>query len=159
MGKRGPRPLPGALKILRGGSRVRQPAVLGDPPTMPADLSPAEAACWAGVLAELGAVPGLVSRSDRGVVELISRLEPALRTAAVVVREQGATFTVLDSKGQLRGIRSRPEAAFLLKAGALLKGLYSELGLSPSGRCRVALSPAAPASKLDAFLRDRHHGA
>jgi P27 family predicted phage terminase small subunit len=156
MGSRGPRPMPAALKVLRGGSRQRRPATIGDPPTMPAGLSEAEQACWTNLQTELASVPGLVSRADRGCCELIVRMEVAMRTAAVVVREQGPTFTVLDAEGHLRGIRTRPETAFLLKAGALLKTLYSELGLSPSGRCRVALSPAAPSSNLDLFLHDLH---
>jgi P27 family predicted phage terminase small subunit len=126
---------------------------------MPAGLSKAEQACWTNLLAELASVPGLASRADRGVVELIARLEPALRAAAAVLRDEGSTLSVFDKDGALRYTQNRPEAGFVLKTAALLKGLYAELGLSPSGRCRVALSPAAPASKLDSFLSDRQHGA
>ncbi len=110
-------------------------------------------------MAELGAVPGLAARCDRGACELVARLEPMLRQASAVVRESGPTFTVYDERGQVRGIRARPEAGLVLQAGGLLKALYSELGLSPSGRSRVSLSPSAPASKLDQFLAGRHHGA
>jgi hypothetical protein len=107
-------------------------------------------------LTELASVPGLVAVADRGVCELIARLEPALRTAAVVLRDEGSTLTVCDKDGAVRYVQNRPEAAFVLKTAALLKSLYAELGLSPSGRCRVALSPAAPSSKLDRFLQERH---
>jgi hypothetical protein len=107
-------------------------------------------------MSELASVPGLSTLADRGVCELVARLEPQLRAAAAVVRDSGPTFTVYTDEGLLRGIRARPETAFLLQAGGLLKALYSELGLTPSGRCRVALSPAAPSSKLDRFLADRH---
>lgn len=100
-------------------------------------------------------MPGLLARADRGVIELLARLEPMIRTAAATVRDHGATVTLLDSDGNLKAVRARPDATFVLRAGALAKGLYAELGLSPSGRCRVALAPE-PSSKLDSFLRGRH---
>lgn len=162
MGRRGPKPMPKALKLLRhGATATRTPAQpqATDPPVMPAGLDEAEQACWHGLMAELAAVPGLISRADRGVCELVARLEPAMRRAAVVVREHGSTLTVTDADGNVRFIQTRPEAAFALKAGAQLKTLYAELGLSPSGRSRVSVSPAAGSSKLDHFLAAGKRGA
>lgn len=130
----------------------------GEPPTMPDSLAVDEQACWRGLMGELQAVPGLVTQADRGVCELLARLEPALRAAAVVVREQGSTLVCLDAEGRVKFVQTRPEATFMLKAGSLVKGLYSELGLTPSGRCRVSLTPAAAPSKLDSFLKERHGG-
>jgi phage terminase small subunit len=161
VGRRGPKPLPAALLVLRGSNRavtVRNPPAVGpgEAPRMPKGLSPDERACWRGLMRELGTVPGLLARADRGVCELLSRLEPMLRASAVIVREQGSTLQCLDAEGRLKFVQTRPEATFVLKAGALVKGLYGELGLSPSGRCRVSLTPAAPASKLDRFLQEKH---
>lgn len=144
------------MRGLPVSSRTPLPAVPGDPPAMPGGLSTEEQGCWCGLLQELATVPGLIARADRGVVELLSRLEPMFRTAAVVVREKGSTLECYDAEGRLKFVQTRPEASFLLKTGALIKGLYGELGLSPSGRCRVSVSPSAPASKLDRFLHDRH---
>jgi P27 family predicted phage terminase small subunit len=150
--------MPRALRLMRGvPAKTRTPLPApSDPPTQPAGLSGDEVACWSVLLAELSAVPGLVSRADRGICELVARLEPMLRAAAIVVREQGSTLTCLDKTGAVKFIQTRPEATFLLKTAATLKTLYAELGLSPSGRCRVSLTPAAPASKLDRFLKERH---
>jgi len=162
MGRRGPKPTPRALKLLRHTTTTtRQPtAALGvDPPVMPAGLSAIEQAAWAGLQAELAAVPGLASRADRGVCELAARLEPAMRAAAEVVRDSGSTLTVYDGEGNIRYTQSRPEATFMLKTGALLKTLYAELGLSPSGRSRVSVNPAPAKSKLDSYLQGRTHGA
>jgi P27 family predicted phage terminase small subunit len=159
MGQRGPKPLPKALRLLRNAPpTTRHPATVlaADPPTMPAGLSAAEETCWHGLLAEMSSVPGLLARADRGVLELAARLEPALRAAASTLRDEGATLTVRDKEGQVRFVQTRPEASFVLKTGALLRTLYAELGLSPSGRCRVSLSAAPPASKLDQFLAGRH---
>lgn len=79
-----------------------------------------------------------------------------MRRAAAVVRDQGPTITCLDADGRVKFIQTRPEATLVLKAAAALKSAYSELGLTPSGRCRVSLTPAAAPSKLDAFLTERH---
>jgi P27 family predicted phage terminase small subunit len=126
---------------------------------MPEGLSPDEQAAWHGLLGELSSVPGLLARADRGVCELVARLEPAMRAAAVIVREKGSTMECVDKEGNLKFVQTRPEATFVLKTGALLKGLYAELGLTPSGRSRVSVSPAPAASKLDRFLGGGTHGA
>lgn len=155
MGRRGPKPLPKALKLLRHPVPVtRHPAaiVCDDPPTMPDGLSRDEEACWQGLVAEMATVPGLLARADRGALELAARLEPAMRAAAVVVRAKGSTVECFDQHGHLKFCQQRPEAGFYLKAVVTLKSLYAELGLTPSGRSRVSLTPAAAPSKLDAFL-------
>lgn len=123
---------------------------------MPDGLSTEEQTCWAGLMAELAAIPGLVTRADRGVCELVARLEPAMRAAAVVVRDEGSTVVCKDRDGLVKFIQQRAEASFLIKSAAALKSLYAELGLTPSGRCRVSLAPAAPTSKLDRFLSGQH---
>jgi phage terminase small subunit len=148
--------MPAALRLLRGQGVRNPPQVPGEAPTMPSGLSDAEITCWQGLMEELQTVPGLVSRADRGVCELVARLEPALRKAAIVVREEGSTLSCFDADGRLKFVQQRPESTFMLKTGALLKTLYAELGLSPSGRSRVALSPSAPDSKLDRFRQERH---
>ncbi len=117
---------------------------------MPEGFSDAEQACWRGIVAELQTVPGLLAAANRGVIELVSRLEPMMRSAAVVVRDQGSTLECHDADGRLKFVQTRPDATFVLKTGALLKGLYAELGLSPSGRCRVALTPE-PAGRQARF--------
>ena len=158
MGSRGPKPTPKVLRVLRNApAATRHPAAAAsDPPTMPVALSAEEQVCWRSLIAELETVPGLVARADRGVVELVARLEPLLRAAAVVVRDHGSTLTCLDKTGAVKFVQTRPEATFLLKTAATLKSLYDVLGLSPSGRSRVSLTPAAPTSKLDRFLQGRH---
>jgi P27 family predicted phage terminase small subunit len=127
---------------------------------MPEGFSAEERACWQGLVRELESVPGLLARADRGVLELLARLEPQMRAASAVIRDMGPTVQTCDKDGHLRLVKTRPEAGFLLKIVALCKGLYGELGLTPSGRSRVSLTPAAPTSKLDTFLsKGKPHGA
>ena len=162
MGQRGPKPRPKALRLLgQPSSTSRQPATVlaADPPHMPSGLSSEEQAAWAGVCAELASVPGLLAGADRGAIELVARLEPAMRAAAVVVREKGCVLESFDKAGVLKFVQTRPEATFYLKAVATLKALYAEMGLTPSGRSRVSLTPAAPTSKLDQFLAGGTRGA
>lgn len=160
MGKRGPKPLPRALRLLGRSTaavpRQSSPVTVADVPTMPEGLNEAEQAAWNGLLRELDTVPGLASRADRGVCELIARLEPMARAAAIVVRDHGSTLICHDKDGFVKFAQTRPESTFLLKAAAQLKSLYAELGLTPSGRSRVSVTPAAPPSKLDDYLRGRH---
>jgi P27 family predicted phage terminase small subunit len=159
MGSRGPKPTPQALRVLRhAGATPRRPMrdLGADPPAMPDGLSAAEQAAWARLLGELSAVPGLVCRADRGLIEIVARMEPQLRAAWDVVRDKGATVEIRDKSGHLLSVRARPEATSGLKIAALLKTAYSELGLTPAGRSRVSVAPAPAASKLDAYLQGRH---
>lgn len=159
MGRRGPKPTPKPLRVLKhSAATARHPMrdLGADPPAMPDGLSEAEQAAWTRLLTELSVVPGLVCRADRGLCELVARLEPQLREAAEAVREKGATLEVFDKAGNLRFTQTRPEATHVLKVASLLKSAYAELGLTPSGRSRVSVSPAPAASKLDTYLQGRH---
>ena len=111
MGKRGPAPTPTALKLLRGSRRVNpnEPRPVPGAPTMPADLDAAEAACWHGLVAELDTCPGLLSRADRGILELAARLEPIYRAAAAHVRQHGATVVARDDKGAVKFMQTSPQ--------------------------------------------------
>src|SRR4051812_28144727 len=103
MGRRGPKPAPHALRVLRGTvASTSAPGARGEAPAMPEGLSEAERACWHGIVAELQTVPGLLAAADRGVMELIARLEPMMRTAAVTVRDKGTTLESFDAEGRLK---------------------------------------------------------
>ena len=158
MAGHGPAPLPTALKVLRGAKRVnrREPSPAPGEPAMPADLDATEAACWCGLVAELRVVPGLLTVADRGVLELAARLEPMFREAARHVRKHGSTLVVRDDRGAVKFTQQTPQMGTVIKVGAQLKTIYAELGLTPAGRTRVSVTPARPASKLQAFLGGKH---
>lgn len=154
MAARGPAPQPTALKVLRG-ARVRnrrEPKPAAGRPSMPADLGPEERAAWRELVNLLLRVPGLLTRADKLALELGARTLPPWRAVMAHVRTHGPTLTVHDAEGRVRFVQTSPEMTAAIKLGAQLKSLYESLGLTPSGRSRIAL-PAAPAvSELDRFL-------
>lgn len=153
---KGPAPLPTALKVLRGSKRIntREPAAGDGEPVQPADFNEAERAAWAETIAEMQTVPGLVKRADRGVLELVARTVPAYREAARHVREHGSTVVARDERGGVKFVQVSPQMQTAIKLAALLKTLYAELGLTPSGRSRLNLQAEnTGASWRDALSR------
>jgi hypothetical protein len=77
MGRRGPRPTPTPLRLLRGETRpsrvnFRAPQPLRDLPAKPADLAPRAAAVWDEVIAGLGHT-GVLSAAAAIVIDGIAR--------------------------------------------------------------------------------------
>jgi P27 family predicted phage terminase small subunit len=157
MAGRGPAPVPSALRVLRGARppKVREPKPARGRPKTPADLSETEHAAWLEVVRELERVPGLCTRADRGVVELLARTLPVWREAMRHVREHGGSLVVRDEKGVVKFLQQTPEMTIAIKLGASLKSLYAELGLTPAGRTRVDLAPVPVADALSTFLQKR----
>jgi len=154
MAGKGPAPLPRALKVLRGAriTNTQEPTSRHGRPTPPADLGDSERAAWRETVAQLEQVPGLLTRAERGVVELVARTLPAWRDAMRHVRERGGSLTMRDDKGAIKFVQVTPEMTVAVKLGAQLKSLYAELGLTPAGRTRIHV-PAVPAvDELTAFL-------
>jgi len=142
MGRRGKAPQAPGLKVLRGPTvgKPKPPARRrADPPTMPTDFNEAEREAWQDTIAALEAHPGLLSRADAGVLELVARQRPIFREAAQFVRAHGGTATVRDDKGVIRFVQVVPQAQLVIKVGASLKALYESLGLTPAARARLAL--------------------
>jgi P27 family predicted phage terminase small subunit len=146
--------MPTALKILRGRKRInrREPRPVPGRPAMPRDLGPLERQAWRETIRLLESCPGLLTRADRAVVELIARTLPAWRAAMAHVREHGGVVVARTEKGTVQFVQVSPEMTIAIKLGAALKSLYAELGLTPSGRSRLSVSPAAGPSELDRFL-------
>jgi len=147
--------MPTALRVLRGARppKVREPKPRPGRPSMPADLGPEERAAWGETVRLLEAVPGLLTKADRGVLELVARQVPVWRECMRHVRAHGASLTVRDEKGGVKFLQQTPEMTVAIKLGAALKSLYAEVGLTPAGRTRVHATAAAPAlDELEGYL-------
>ena len=122
---------------------------------MPADLGETERAAWREVVRQAASVPGLLTKADRGVLELVARTLPVWREAMAHVRQHGGSLVVRDDKGAVKFLQTTPEMTIAIKLGASLKSWYAELGLTPAGRTRVDLAPAPVADALSTFLQKR----
>ena len=137
---RGRKPVPTALKTLRGnpGKRVlptdiAAPGALFEPPEF---LTARQRETWAYAIENAPA--GLLRRLDRSVMtvwvvaaDLHRQAAEEIATTGLVVRGQGKAAPPYQSP--FIGILNR-QAQVMLKAAA-------ELGFTPSSRSRVALSP------------------
>lgn len=157
---RGPAKTPTALTVLRGnpGKRAlpkREPKPEAVAPTPPADLPEAAAAEWRAVVADLAAVPGLLTRADRPTLELYARTMATFRELEVFSAVNGRVLVLRDDRGAVRYAQPAPHASLAAKLLPQLRGLAAELGLSPASRTRIQV-PAAPAEDaLTAFLKKK----
>jgi P27 family predicted phage terminase small subunit len=156
MGKRGPKPQPTKLKILRGNPGCR--SLNGDepqPPTdgiaMPSHLGPVASARWAELLPMLQATR-VMTRAD---VEALARYCDTYEWWLAVrakLKAEGDTYPILNDKGDVKYIAQRPEVAIAHKLAQQLRQLEADFGLSPAARVSLKVEPdAKPQSTLEKF--------
>jgi P27 family predicted phage terminase small subunit len=156
MGRRGPKPIPTPLKILRGNPG-RQPlnAAEPQPPTdgvaMPPHLGELAAARWRELLPMLQAVR-VMTRAD---VEALARYCDTFEWWLAVrakLKAEGDTYPILNDGGQVKYIAQRPEVSIAHKLAGQLRQLEADFGLSPAARvCLKVESDAKAETALDKF--------
>ena len=150
MGRRGPRPAPTALKVLRGERRpsrvnYRAPKPLPNLPVKPADLPPQAGATWDLVIGELGHT-GVLTALDGLVLRLLADARYA------------SAATALAASGPLiRGARAgelikNPLHQIVRDNATLVLMVARELGATPSARAGLRTPAAEPGARLAAFL-------
>ena len=109
MAPRGRKPDPNHLKVVRGSRRAnrdggapRHAEPLGDPPT---GWTPEQRAIWHEVTN--AAPPGVLTRSDRLLVELICRLTGEVRGGNATAATFSQLRTALNECGMTPGARER----------------------------------------------------
>jgi P27 family predicted phage terminase small subunit len=156
MGRRGPRPQPTKLKLLRGnpGRRrlnAREPQPEAVAPDAPEQLNEEARREWARVVGELEA-NGLITRLDRAALAGYCMAWSHWIDAEVKLREFGA---VLKSPTKGFPILS-PYWTIANTALKQMRDLLSEFGMSPASRTRVEAVDRTPeADTLTAFLAER----
>jgi len=158
MGKRGPRPTPTKLKILRGNPGRRpinqdEPEPPADGIVMPAHLGDVAAAKWREVLPLLQAVK-VMTRSD---VEALARYCDTYEwwlACRVKLKKEGDTYPILNDKGEVKYIAQRPEVSIANKLATQLRQLEQDFGLNPSARTGLKVENAEPANTLQAFIEE-----
>lgn len=151
MGKRGPRPTPTKLKILRGNPGCRplnknEPEPPSDGIVMPPHLGELARAKWRELLPMLQGVK-VMTRAD---VEALSRYcdtwEWWLATRAKL-KAEGDTYPILNDKGEVKYVAQRPEVSIAHKLAVQLRQLEQDFGLNPSAR--TALHVEEPKEDAD----------
>jgi phage terminase small subunit len=88
----------------------------------------------------------LLTKVDGDAIGLYADLFCWLRDCRQFLAKHGDSFPTYDSDGNLTGYRPYPEVSLALKLAAQVARLESELGLTPSGRAGLHVSPSAPAT-------------
>ena len=150
MGKRGPAPVPTALKILSAG-RGRRPKASTEPaptlgePEMPAWLNDEAKAEWCRIVPELSAV-GVLTVVDRAALAAYCAAWSELRAATNLIDKEGRLIDVdvyARESGEKVGARRvvHPAVKLQREAFGLVKAFLVEFGLSPSSRTRITARP------------------
>lgn len=147
MGARGPKPLPEAVKRLRGTSRSdRRPAAEMDPepgaPEMPDHLDEEAKAEWRRIVPQLAKIPGLLAQIDR---EALTSYVLSVSLGRQATKIYGRNGTKLIVHGP-HGPQPNPAIKIAMQARAEARRFAAEFGLTPAARTRVGRPSAPPAS-------------
>ena len=153
MAKRGPKPAPPALKLLRGGRRDRDaaagPRATGRPDP-PAHLDAIARAEWDRFAPELEAM-GVLARVDGSALAIYcTAYSRWVRATAELAKPDGLTADT----GQ-GGIKTSPYVHIATAAEYQMSRLLAEFGGTPSSRSRLAAPGEGPKDDLADFLRRR----
>lgn len=148
MGRRGPPPIPTALKLLRGNPGGRkltpelEPKAPKGHPGCPSGLGRAARVEWRRIVPILAEMQ-ILSTADRAVIAAYCQTWQRWLEFEKAIEEHGPTFVT--EKGY---VCQRPEVSMAKSHAALLRQLAGELGLSPSARSGVKIP--LPKPKVDA---------
>ena len=138
MGKRGPRPTPTQLKVLRGNPGCRplnrnEPSPPSTGITMPAYLGPVAAARWGELLPMLQAVKVMTQADVEALARYCDTYEWWLAVRAKL-KADGDTYPILNDKGEVKYVAQRPEVSIAHKLAVQMRQLEQDFGLNPSAR-------------------------
>jgi len=160
MGRRGPRPEPTPLKVLRGNPGRRpvnkkEPQPSADGVAMPSHLGEVAKAKWKDILPLLQAVKVMTRADVEALARYCDTYEWWISTRAVL-KKDGDTYPILNDAGEIKYIAQRPEVSIAHKLAAQLRQLESDFGLSPAARSSLKVEPdATEESVLSKFLARR----
>lgn len=153
---RGPKPIPTALKLVRGNPGCR-PLNKNEPqPTRgvgpcPEGLSDVARAEWGKVVPELERL-GMLALVDSPSLEAYCDAIAVMREARREIKKHG-----IMTEGE-RGYVKNPAVAIQKEAALLVRQFAAEFGLTPSARVRLKAPEAPKRDALEDFLRNGQAG-
>ena len=156
MGKRGPRPQPTKLRILRGNPGKRpiknsEPQPSSDGIVMPPHLGPVAVARWGELLPLLQSVKVMTRADVEALARYCDTYEWWLATRAKL-RAEGDTYPILNDGGQVKYIAQRPEVSIAHKLAQHLRQLEQDFGLNPSARTSLNVETTQQETSDDAQM-------
>lgn len=156
MGRRGPRPRPNAIKMMRGNPGKRRVVDCPRPeaaetrlPSAPAWLDREAKAKWRELVPQLKCM-GVLARIDRDALSRYCDTWAWWRRIRLFIDEKGETYLLRDDDGRPRYIQQLPQVAIAHKLATQLTRLEAEFGLTPAARATIHLE-IAPERPLDPF--------
>jgi P27 family predicted phage terminase small subunit len=147
---RGRKPLPTALKVIKGMRRDRinqeEPKAPPARPDCPRELDRTARAQF-GRVCDLLEPLKVLAKADGPIVALYAHHYSRWRAAEVQVKRFGLLL-----EGSRGTLVANPAVRIAHEATAAMAKLLIELGMSPSSRSRIRATPAAPAETVDNFL-------
>lgn len=146
MGKRGPRPQPTELKILRGNPGKRrlnknEPKPASGGIVMPSHLGDIAQVKWGELLPLLQAVKVMTGADVEALARYCDTYEWWLATREKL-RKEGDTYPILNDAGDIKYIAQRPEVSIAHKLATQLRQLEQDFGLNPSARTGLSIEQA-----------------
>lgn len=160
MGRRGPRPQPSALRVLRGSRRSgdvsREPAPPQGDIRPPLWLAGPALQKWNELVPLLQGVR-VMTQADVGALARYCDSWAWWRRCRDIIEAEGDTIVIRDANGAEKYRQQRPEVGIVNKLAQQLHRLECEFGLTPSARSNIQTSPAVEFDDLEKFFQT--HGA
>lgn len=155
MGRRGPAPIPTALRILAGETRPSrinrdEPKPTPGHPRMPVDMSAEGKRVWRRVMRDYGAT-GVLTPADADVLRCYCE---------AVVRYAGAARQIEQTGPLVRGARQgelvkNPLHQIVRENADLVRSFAREMGLTPAARANLSGAERHAVDPVDEFLDGR----
>ena len=159
MGRRGPRPEPTALKVLKGNPGGRpindsEPKPQPVAPKCPRWLSKEAKREWRRLVKELEPL-GLLTVVDGIALATLCEEWATYAQAQRTLTERGHTYEYVNKAGEAN-IIARPEVGIANKSFMAIKAMCAEFGLTPSARSRMRVK--LPEAEKDEYEEYRKRG-
>lgn len=156
MARKGRRPVPTKLRLLRGNPRRRpvnkdEPKPRANLPRCPSWLSPDAKLKWKQLVPELRNM-GVLSRADGDALTNYCQVWARWKEAEEFIQKTGSAYPVLGDNGKVKYIQQVPQVAIARNLLLMLNRIQQEFGLTPSSRSALTVPSKPKADKFSDFM-------